>query len=118
MEAPGRGSRPEVNRISTFPKRPPPVRNGTPAGPEHRPVGLRGDVVDPVARSPRGRLRGHHTVIVTTTHELGPRERRVGRRVRQGVTIGDGVWMGGCVTMLPGVTIGPGAVVLAGAAVT
>ena len=61
---------------------------------------------------------GHHTVIVTTTHELGPRERRVGRRVRQAVTIGDGVWMGGRVTILPGVTIGPGAVVMAGAVVT
>jgi maltose O-acetyltransferase len=61
---------------------------------------------------------GHHTVIVTSNHELGPPLRRAGALVPAGVTIGDGAWIAARVTILPGVTIGPGAVVGAGSVVT
>lgn len=61
---------------------------------------------------------GHHTVIVTSNHELGPALMRAGALVPAAVTIGDGAWIAARVTILPGVTIGPGAVVGAGSVVT
>ena len=61
---------------------------------------------------------GHHTVFVTSAHQLGgPRERR-GPVSPQPIEIGDGAWIGARSTILPGVTIGAGAVVAAGALVT
>ncbi|MBC8138483.1 MAG: acyltransferase [Fibrella sp.] len=61
---------------------------------------------------------GHHVVIVTTAHEIGPPEMRSGRHLHKPVTIGDGAWIAANVTLLPGVTIGRGAVVAAGSVVT
>jgi acetyltransferase-like isoleucine patch superfamily enzyme len=61
---------------------------------------------------------GHHAVIVTSTHELGPPGQRCGMQEAEPVTVGDGAWIGARVTILPGVTIGPGAMVAAGAVVT
>jgi len=61
---------------------------------------------------------GHHVVIITTNHELGPATQRAGEIFHTPVTIGDGVWIGAGVTILPGVTIGDGAFVGAGCVVT
>lgn len=57
--------------------------------------------------------------ILTTSHDIGGHDRRVGHGcfVRP-VTIGDGCWIGAGVTILPGVTIGDGSVIAAGAVVT
>ena len=61
---------------------------------------------------------GHHLVVITTNHVLGPPARRAGPTYTRGVTIGDGAWIGACVTILPGVTIGDGAFIAAGAVVS
>ena len=54
---------------------------------------------------------GYNVMIITTSHELGPREHRAGEVVRSAVRIEDGVWIGPRSIVLPGVTIGAGAVV-------
>ena len=61
---------------------------------------------------------GHHVVIVTTSHAVGPAEFRAGDLRAMPVTVEDGAWIAANVTLLPGVTIGHGAVVAAGAVVT
>ena len=61
---------------------------------------------------------GHHTVFVTSNHELGPASARMGKLKAGPITIGDGAWIGAGAMILPGVTIGPGAFVTAGAVVT
>jgi maltose O-acetyltransferase len=54
---------------------------------------------------------GHNVMIITTTHDLGPREHRAGPLVRNPVRIEDGAWIGPCSIILPGVTVGAGAIV-------
>jgi maltose O-acetyltransferase len=61
---------------------------------------------------------GHHVLLLTMTHEIGPSEERCGPITAAPVSIGDGVWIGSRVTILPGVSVGKGAVVAAGAVVT
>ena len=61
---------------------------------------------------------GHHFVLVTSNHVLGPSQQRAGPLEHAGVTIGDGVWIGACVAVMPGVTIGDGAFIAAGSMVT
>jgi acetyltransferase-like isoleucine patch superfamily enzyme len=51
-------------------------------------------------------------VILTTTHELGPKEHRAGALVRNPVVIGNDVEIGADAIILPGATIGDGARVL------
>ena len=60
---------------------------------------------------------GHHVVLLTVEHEIGPSESRCGALVAAPISIGDGVWLGSCVTVLPGVSIGHGAIVATGAVV-
>jgi maltose O-acetyltransferase len=60
---------------------------------------------------------GHEVLILTTSHELGPRDQRAGPLVRSPVVIGDGAWIGARTTLLPGVTIGAGAIVGPGSVV-
>ena len=60
---------------------------------------------------------GHHVMIITDDHEIGPPWRRCGDRVARPVVIEDGVWIAARATLLPGVTIGRGSVVGAGALV-
>lgn len=60
---------------------------------------------------------GHHVLIITDGHEIGPAARRCGERVARAVAIEDGAWIGARATLLPGVTVGRGAVVAAGALV-
>ena len=61
---------------------------------------------------------GHHIVIITSDHALGPSCFRAGDLQVAGVTIEDGAWIAAGATLLPGVTIGRGAIVAAGAVVT
>lgn len=53
--------------------------------------------------------------FVTSTHEMGPAEFRVGVLVTGPIVVEDGAWLGARATVLPGVTVGAGA---AGALVT
>ena len=60
---------------------------------------------------------GHHSVLITSSHELGGPARRAGSLKTAPVVIEDGCWLGAGVTVLPGVTIHRGAVIAAGAVV-
>ena len=62
-------------------------------------------------------LVGPQAMILTSSHELGPREHRAGPLIRNPVIISDGAWIGARCVILPGVTIGAGAVVEAGSVV-
>jgi acetyltransferase-like isoleucine patch superfamily enzyme len=57
-------------------------------------------------------------VILTTTHQLGPREHRAGPLVRSPVNIGNDVQIGHRSIVLPGATIGDGARILPDSVVT
>ncbi len=61
---------------------------------------------------------GHHVLLITTNHEIGPPHQRCGLWKPLPIVIENGAWIGANVTVLPGVTIGQGAVVAAGALVT
>jgi maltose O-acetyltransferase len=61
---------------------------------------------------------GHHVLLLSVDHEIGPSEYRCGRLVAAPITIEDGVWLGSRVTVLAGVTVGHGAVIAAGSVVT
>jgi maltose O-acetyltransferase len=60
---------------------------------------------------------GHQAMLLTTSHELGPREHRCGEITLRPVIVGSGAWIGPRCVILPGVTIGAGAVVTAGSTV-
>lgn len=60
---------------------------------------------------------GIHTVVLTSDHEMGPPQARIGEWILRPVTIGNGVWIGARCVILAGVTIGDGAVVAAGSVV-
>jgi len=64
-----------------------------------------------------GAMIGHQAMLLTSSHEIGPKEHRAGAIVRAPVTIGTGAWIGPRAIVLPGVTVGEGAVVTAGALV-
>jgi len=61
---------------------------------------------------------GHHAVLVTASHALGPASKRAGQVWSAPIVIGDGVWIAAGVMILPGVTIGAGAIVGARSVVT
>ncbi len=65
----------------------------------------------------QGAILGPFVTILTSSHELGPREHRAGALVRAAVRIGAGATLGPRVLVLPGVTIGAGAEVRAGSVV-
>ncbi len=65
-----------------------------------------------------GAYLGHDVAVLTSSHDLGPPERRAGTFSCAPIHIGRGVWIGARAVLLPGVTIGDGAVVAAGAVVT
>ena len=54
---------------------------------------------------------GHQVLLLTTTHELGPRNGRAGAPVANPVVIEDGVMIGARCVVLPGVTIGKGSII-------
>ena len=61
---------------------------------------------------------GHHVVVVTSSHALGPAGFRAGTLQTAPVRVENGAWIAAGVTLLPGITVGSGAVVAAGAVVT
>lgn len=61
---------------------------------------------------------GHHVIVITSDHEIGPPVHRAGELKLLPVVIEDGAWIAARVTLLPGVTVGAGSVVAAGAVVT
>ncbi len=61
---------------------------------------------------------GMNVLVVTSTHEVGPSQRRAGALSSAAVVIEDGCWIGAGATILCGVTIGPGSIVAAGSVVT
>jgi acetyltransferase-like isoleucine patch superfamily enzyme len=62
-------------------------------------------------------ILGFQVLIITTTHEIGPREHRAGVPIRRPVTIHDGAIIGSRSVILPGVTIGAAATVEPGSVV-
>jgi maltose O-acetyltransferase len=60
---------------------------------------------------------GHQVIILTATHELGPRTHRAGPIIRTPVNIESGVWIGARSLILPGITLGEGSVVAPGSVV-
>lgn len=74
------------------------------------------DVTGPV-RIGDGVSIGHHVVLVTAAHDLGPSGGRAGPGRALGIVIEDGCWIGARTTILPGVRIGTGSVVAAGSLV-
>jgi len=60
---------------------------------------------------------GPGAMILTSTHDLGPREHRAGPTTKSPVTVQDGALLGARSIILPGVTVGAGAVVNPGAVV-
>jgi len=61
---------------------------------------------------------GHYVMLMSTSHEIGPAERRTGEVFARPIVVGSGAWLGARSVILPGVTIGRSAVVAAGAVVT
>jgi acetyltransferase-like isoleucine patch superfamily enzyme len=55
--------------------------------------------------------------FITSTHELGSEEQRLGKGRGKPIVIGDGVWIGARAIIGPGVEIGAGSMIAAGAAV-
>jgi acetyltransferase-like isoleucine patch superfamily enzyme len=60
---------------------------------------------------------GPGTMLLTSTHELGPQSHRAGVVTLARVVIQDGAWVRARAIILPGVTIGKGAIVEVGAVV-
>ncbi len=60
---------------------------------------------------------GHHVVMITADHAIGPPNARAGVVVPKPIDIGDGCWIGARCTILPGVQIGASSVVAAGSLV-
>ncbi len=59
----------------------------------------------------------HQVMFMTTSHEIGPVDRRAGPLIFNPITVGAGTWLGARVSILPGVTIGEGCVVATGSVV-
>jgi maltose O-acetyltransferase len=60
---------------------------------------------------------GLEVMILTSTHDQGPPDRRAGALASAPITVGDGCWIGSRALLLPGVTVGDGAIIAAGAVV-
>ncbi|WP_367316728.1 DapH/DapD/GlmU-related protein [Agreia sp. PsM10] len=56
--------------------------------------------------------------LITSSHGLGPSERRAGPSESKPLSIGPGCWIGSGAVILPGVTVAPGCIVGAGAVVS
>jgi maltose O-acetyltransferase len=61
---------------------------------------------------------GHDVMLLTSSHEVGPVERRAAEVYAKPIHVGAGAWLGARCVVLPGITIGEGAIVGAGAVVT
>jgi maltose O-acetyltransferase len=74
------------------------------------------DLSEPITIGDRVTL-GYQVMVLTSTHELGPGERRAGEWKAMPVSIESGAWIGARSILLPGVTVGRGAVVAPGSLV-
>ena len=74
------------------------------------------DLVEPITIGDQVKL-GHQVMILTSSHQIGPKEHRAGELIRAPVTIENGAWIGARSILLPGITIGEGAVINPGALV-
>lgn len=61
---------------------------------------------------------GPNALILPTTHEIGPAQKRAGQTVANPITVNDGAWLGAGAIVLSGVEIGAGTIIAAGAVVT
>jgi maltose O-acetyltransferase len=61
---------------------------------------------------------GHHVVLITANHEIGPADHRCGKLTPAPIIIEDGCWIGARATILPGVSVGSGSVVSVGSVVS
>jgi maltose O-acetyltransferase len=60
---------------------------------------------------------GHHSVLVTAHHEVGPPHYRAGVNIGRPILVEDGSWIAARSTILPGVTIGQSSIVASGSVV-
>jgi maltose O-acetyltransferase len=60
---------------------------------------------------------GHHVVLVTSNHDIGPARHRAGPVRPAPIVIGDGAWISAGAMVLPGAHVGAGSVIGAGALV-
>jgi acetyltransferase-like isoleucine patch superfamily enzyme len=74
------------------------------------------DLIDRITIGNRVTI-GHQAMILTSSHEIGPKEHRAGTPMQAPVIIEDGVWIGPRSIILPGITIGEGAIITPGALV-
>ena len=56
--------------------------------------------------------------LLTSTHEIGPRDRRAASLTCAPVSVGAGCWLGASVLVMPGVHVADGCIIAAGAVVT
>ena len=56
--------------------------------------------------------------FITSSHEIGPPEKRAGKTIGAPIVVEDGVWIGARAIISPGTVIGAGSVISAGAALT
>ncbi|MDN4646522.1 acyltransferase [Arthrobacter sp. PsM3] len=61
---------------------------------------------------------GMRAQFVTSTHLIGPSEKRAGKPLAKPIRICQGTWIGAGAIILGGVTVGEGSIVAAGAVVT
>lgn len=61
---------------------------------------------------------GMETMLITSSHEIGPPEHRFGAYKGLPIAIEDGCWIGSRVQIMPGVRVGAGCVVGGGSVVT
>lgn len=57
-------------------------------------------------------------MLITSSHQTGPSERRAGPLQALPIRVEDGVWIGARAVILPGCTVGQGCIIAAGAVVT
>jgi maltose O-acetyltransferase len=74
------------------------------------------DGMAPIRIGPRCAI-GMRAAFITSSHEVGPPERRAGDLVSRPVTVGAGCWIGSHAVLLPGVTVGDGCIIASGAVV-
>ena len=61
---------------------------------------------------------GMDVCFVCSTHEIGDKIQRAGKRLYKDIVVGKGCWIGARTTILPGVTIVEGCIIAAGSIVT
>ncbi|MEW9872755.1 DapH/DapD/GlmU-related protein [Arthrobacter sp. HS15c] len=63
-------------------------------------------------------LVGPQVMFLTSSHDIGPSERRGADATAMPISVGSGCWLGARSVIMPGITIGEGCVIAAGSIVT